>query len=110
MDDVRKRWRAIDPLSYAEWARSKPMYLVNTRFDRMIPRESTERPWEALRRPRSTGCRLATTPRASYGAGFYVGATLSSAMLWTSRGSGGGPCEDSGKSGRRVAFMSHLGQ
>jgi predicted esterase len=50
-EELRRRWRAIDALSYADWARSKPVYMVNARFDAIILRASTERLWEALGRP-----------------------------------------------------------
>jgi acetyl esterase/lipase len=50
-EELRRRWWAIDPLSYADWARSKPVYMVNARFDAIILRASTEHLWEALGRP-----------------------------------------------------------
>ncbi|MGD0265978.1 MAG: hypothetical protein ABSD47_13640 [Candidatus Methylomirabilota bacterium] len=49
---LRQRWAPIDPLSFAGGARGKALYMVNARWDCVIPRHSVERLWQALGRPK----------------------------------------------------------
>lgn len=50
-DRLRRRWRSIEPLSFADRARLKPIYMINARFDAIVSRGSTERLREALGHP-----------------------------------------------------------
>lgn len=68
---LRERWRAIDPATFAEQARRKPVYMVNARFDWVLPRECSELLWEALGRPA-----IDWLPTDHYLAYFYRGQIL----------------------------------
>ncbi len=48
---LRDRWRALDPVTFAAGARGKAIYMINARFDFVIPRASATELWEALGRP-----------------------------------------------------------
>lgn len=48
---LRARWRALDPVTFAAGARGKAIYMINARFDFIIPRASAKQLWEALGRP-----------------------------------------------------------
>lgn len=44
-------WKSIDPVTYAERARGKPILMLNASHDEIIPRACTESLWQALGKP-----------------------------------------------------------
>lgn len=50
-DDLRRDWWAIDPLTYAVRIDPGCVLMLNAKKDEVIPKESTTKLWEALRRP-----------------------------------------------------------
>ena len=51
VDDLHVVSNVIDPLNMAEAARRNHTLMLNATFDRTVPRECTDRLWEALGRP-----------------------------------------------------------
>ena len=51
-EELEKKLRIIDPLTFADQAKTKPILMINAFFDTAIPRKSTEQLWQALGRPK----------------------------------------------------------
>ena len=51
-EELEKKLWIIDPLTFAEKCKGKPMLMVNAYFDTAVPRRSTEQLWEALGKPK----------------------------------------------------------
>ena len=51
-EDLEDRLREIDPLTFAEKAKDRPILMINAHFDLGIPRSCTLKLWEALDKPR----------------------------------------------------------
>lgn len=49
--ELEKRLWIIDPLTFADGCKGKPILMVNAYFDTAIPRASTDQLWEALGKP-----------------------------------------------------------
>ena len=50
-DQVREVLRPIDPLTYAHRLRDRKVLMMNAKFDKVIPRSSTDVLWEAIGKP-----------------------------------------------------------
>lgn len=51
-EELEEKLRMIDPLTFADKAKTKPILMINAFFDTAIPRKSTEELWQALGRPK----------------------------------------------------------
>lgn len=51
-DELEKKLWIIDPLTFADKAKTRPILMINAFFDTAIPRKSTEELWQALGRPK----------------------------------------------------------
>ena len=51
VDDLRKLWRDIEPLTFASRIRPEEILMINAESDEVIPRECTIKLHEAMGRP-----------------------------------------------------------
>jgi len=51
-EELEEKLRIIDPLTFADKAKAKPILMINALFDTTIPHKSTEELWQALGRPK----------------------------------------------------------
>jgi len=62
-DELRARWKELEPLNYAAAVRGRAILMVNGRYDSIVPSDCAQALWEALGRP----------PRIRINAGHYAG-------------------------------------
>lgn len=51
-DELEEKVRIIDPLTFADRIKDRPVLMINAHFDTAIPRSATLKLWEALGRPK----------------------------------------------------------